>query len=166
MVSVLTLVFAFRSSSALASAYGMAVTGTVTITTLLFFYVVRQQGKKPLWLVLLGGGTFLLVEELYGRRPPLLRVPGTAVFLNRVKRTTPLAMRANVEHNHVLHGHVVILSINTTLVPYVGVADRVEIDDLGYTDDGIAQVTASFGYLDEMPVAGHQRAEAEPGAVS
>jgi KUP system potassium uptake protein len=27
----------------------------------------------------------------------------TAVFLNRGKATTPLAMRANVEHNHVLH---------------------------------------------------------------
>ena len=43
MVSVLTLVFAFRSSAALAYAFGMAVTGTITITTLLFFYVARTQ---------------------------------------------------------------------------------------------------------------------------
>ena len=42
MVSVLTLVFAFRSSAALAYAFGMAVTGTITITTLLFFYVARR----------------------------------------------------------------------------------------------------------------------------
>ena len=51
MVSVLTLVFAFQTSAALAFAFGMAVTGTITITTLLFFYLVRHQWGKPLWLV-------------------------------------------------------------------------------------------------------------------
>ena len=35
------------------------------------------------------------------------------MFLNRGKETAPLAMRANVEHNHVLHEHVVIMSIET-----------------------------------------------------
>jgi KUP system potassium uptake protein len=50
MVSVLTLVFAFRSSAALAYAFGMAVTGTITITTLLFFYVARSKWGTPLWL--------------------------------------------------------------------------------------------------------------------
>jgi KUP system potassium uptake protein len=40
MISVLTLVFAFETSAALAYAFGMAVTGTITITTLLFFYIV------------------------------------------------------------------------------------------------------------------------------
>ena len=54
MVSVLTLVFTFESSAALAFAYGMAVTGTITITTLLFFYIVRHQWGKPLWLVAIG----------------------------------------------------------------------------------------------------------------
>ena len=54
MVSVLGLVFAFRTSAALAFAFGMAVTGTITITTLLFFYIVRHQWRKPLWLVVAG----------------------------------------------------------------------------------------------------------------
>ena len=49
--SVLTLVFAFRSSAALAYAFGMAVTGTITITTLLFFYIARTRWSTPLWLV-------------------------------------------------------------------------------------------------------------------
>ena len=53
------------------------------------------------------------------RKPPLPRVPGTAIFLNRGKETTPLAMRANVEHNHVLHDHVLILAIETLPVPHV-----------------------------------------------
>ena len=65
MVSVLTLVFAFQSSAALAFAFGMAVTGTITITTLLFFYIVRHQWRKPLWLVLIGGGALLTVDLLF-----------------------------------------------------------------------------------------------------
>jgi KUP system potassium uptake protein len=209
MVSVLTLVFAFQSSTALAYAFGMAVTGTITITTLLLFYVVRHCWGVPLWLVLLGGGTLLLVDLLFlaanltklvhgawlplligitaftimttwqrGRelvtrqrerdegslrafvdalhelQPPLPRIPGTAVFLNRGKETAPLAMRANVKHNRVLHEHVVIMSIETQPVPRVPVDDRLVIDDLGYSDDGITHVTARFGYMDEPNIPG------------
>src|SRR6202000_929184 len=63
--AVLALVFTFRTSTALAYAYGVAVTGTITITTLLFFYIVRSQWKKPLWLVLLGGGVLLTIDLLF-----------------------------------------------------------------------------------------------------
>jgi KUP system potassium uptake protein len=65
MVSVLTLVFAFETSAALAFAFGMAVTGTITITTLLFFYIVRHQWGKPLWLVAIGASSLLLVDLLF-----------------------------------------------------------------------------------------------------
>ena len=65
MVSVLTLVFTFETSAALAFAFGMAVTGTITITTLLFFYIVRHQWQKPLWLVAIGAGSLLTVDLLF-----------------------------------------------------------------------------------------------------
>jgi len=65
MVSVLALVLAFEKSSALAFAYGVAVTGTITITTLLFFYVVRHQWSRPMWLVLLGAVPLLTVDLLF-----------------------------------------------------------------------------------------------------
>ena len=65
MVSVLTLVFAFRSSAALAYAFGMAVVGTITITTLLFFYIARTRWGTPLWLVVIGGGALLLVDLMF-----------------------------------------------------------------------------------------------------
>ena len=58
-------------------------------------------------------------------KPPLARVPGTSVFLNRGKDTAPLAMRANVEHNEVLHEHVLILTIETMPVPHVPAAERI-----------------------------------------
>ena len=67
------------------------------------------------------------VDELHRRQPAVERVPGTAVFLNRDKSTVPLAMRANVKHNHILHEHCVILSIETMPVPHV--AGRRAADD-------------------------------------
>ena len=57
-------------------------------------------------------------------------------------------MRASVEHYHVLHEHVVILSIDIQPVPRVLPTDRLVIDDLGYTDDGITHVSGLFGYMD------------------
>ena len=181
----------------------MAVTGTITITTLLFFYVVRTRWGTPLWLVLLGAGFLVLVDlmffaanltklvhgawlplligltaftvmttwqrgreivtraraqaegplrefigQLHGPQPLLLIIPGTAVFLNRGKETAPLAMWANVEHNRVIHEHVVIMSIETLPVPRVPDAERVVVDDLGYARDGIIHVSANFGYME------------------
>ena len=65
LVAVLTLVLTFRSSDALAYAYGTAVTGTITITTLLFFYIARQQWRWPLWIVVAGGGVLLIIDLLF-----------------------------------------------------------------------------------------------------
>jgi KUP system potassium uptake protein len=44
MVACIALVLAFRESSHLAAAYGIAVTGTMSITSLLFFQLTRQWG--------------------------------------------------------------------------------------------------------------------------
>ena len=209
LVSVLTLVVTFRTSAALAYAYGMAVTGTITITTLLFLYVARYQWHTPLWILLPGGGALLAVEllflaanltklvhgawlplliaiaaftvlttwqrgrelvtrqrlhdegplrafidQLHAMKPPLQRVPSTAIFLNRGKATAPLALRANVEHNQILHEHTLILAIETVPVPHVPAAERLTIDDLGYKDDRIIHVTARFGYMDHTNVPG------------
>jgi KUP system potassium uptake protein len=92
------------------------------------------------------------VDQLHQRKPPVQPVPGTAVFLNRTKATAPLAMRASVEHLHALHEHVVILSIETRPLPHVPIADRLVIDDLGHSDDGITHVGAHLGYMDEPNV--------------
>ena len=92
------------------------------------------------------------IAELHERKPPVLRAPGCAVFLNRGKETAPLAMRASVDRLHALNEHVVILSIDTATVPHVPPSDRLAIDDLGYGDDGIAHATARFGYMDEADV--------------
>ncbi|WP_051004200.1 MULTISPECIES: potassium transporter Kup [unclassified Rhodococcus (in: high G+C Gram-positive bacteria)] len=103
--------------------------------------VTRARGQAE-------GPLRVFVDQLHDCRPPLVRVPGTAVFLNRGKQTAPLAMRANVEHNRVLHEHVVIMSIDTLPVPRVPDAERTEVDALGYAEDGIVLVTVYFGYME------------------
>jgi len=50
-IGVVVLVLAFESSSALASAYGIAVTGTMVITTVLAAVVFRRNWKWPFWAV-------------------------------------------------------------------------------------------------------------------
>jgi KUP system potassium uptake protein len=203
MVSVLTLVFAFRSSAALAYAYGMAVTGTITTTTLMFFYVAHRRWSVPRWLLVAGAAALLTVDLLFvaanltklvhGAWLPLLigltayaimttwqrgrevvtaererlegplsefieqirtqklpnkRVPGTAIFLNRGRKTAPLALRANVEHNHVRHEHVLIVGIVTEPVPRIPAEERLVVSDLGYAHDGIFHVTIRTGYIE------------------
>ncbi|MCW2769722.1 MAG: potassium transporter Kup [Aeromicrobium sp.] len=64
LVSVLTLVFAFRTSAALAYAFGMAVTGTITITTILFFYVAHRTWSTPTWLLSLAAVPLLALDAL------------------------------------------------------------------------------------------------------
>jgi KUP system potassium uptake protein len=47
MVACLTLVVAFKESSALAAAYGIAVTGTMSITSVVYFVVLVRTWKWP-----------------------------------------------------------------------------------------------------------------------
>ena len=49
MVGCLLLVAGFRSSSALSAAYGVAVTGTMAITTALFYVIARHGWRWPAW---------------------------------------------------------------------------------------------------------------------
>ncbi|MCW2654022.1 MAG: family potassium uptake protein [Mycobacterium sp.] len=104
----------------------------------------REQAEGPLQE---------FVNQLTDCHPPLVRTPGTAVFLNRGKQTTPLAMRANVKHNHVLHEHVVIMAIDTLPVPRVPDDERTEVDALDYARDGIIHVRACFGYMEKPNIA-------------
>ncbi len=65
LVGVLLLVFVFRSSSALANAYGIAVTGTMVVTTSLAFVVVWKKWKWPLWAALCFIGAFLTIDVAF-----------------------------------------------------------------------------------------------------
>jgi KUP system potassium uptake protein len=204
---VLAIVFGFGSATALGSAYGVAVTGTFIINTILFLAVARLMWHKPRWWIALAAVAFLSVEVtffaanltkvVHGGWLPLaiaavlfavmttwrrgreivsanrereegglrefiaalnsgtatvVRVPGTAVYLNAHARTTPLALRANVERSHVLHDGVIIVSVKTERVPHVHHTDRLRIDELGEPFDGVTGLTLHCGFQDSLDV--------------
>ena len=62
LTAVLGAVIGFGSSSNLASAYGVAVTATMLVDTLLTFFVIRYLWGYPLWLCLFATGFFILVD--------------------------------------------------------------------------------------------------------
>jgi KUP system potassium uptake protein len=62
LVVVLAAVFGFGSSSSLASAYGVAVTGTMLVTTFLTFFVIRYVWGYNLALCIAATGFFILLD--------------------------------------------------------------------------------------------------------
>lgn len=216
MVAVVLLVVAFESSAALAFAYGMAVTGTILISTSIITVVAAHQWSWPRPVVIAGGGAMALLMLLFlaaglsklshGAWVPLVigaalftvmttwnrgratvtrlrtrqegplealltqvhedgvaRVPGTAVYLNRAAEdgssTAPLAMRATVEHLHVLHERVVLVAVETTQSPYVPLDEVARVlrpvpDAEGRTEGpgDPVQVVLRFGYMQRTDV--------------
>jgi KUP system potassium uptake protein len=198
--AVALVVLTFRSSAKLATAYGVAVTGTFIITTALFLVVARGLWHWATWQLVLVGVVFGGIELTYfaanltkvthggwltlliaaivftvmltwqrgrelvtarraEREGPLLdfikklpadviRIPGTAVFPHPNKETTPLALRANVALNRVLHQHIVIMSGRTANIPHIPWDERITVDELGDPDDDIVHVSAEFGFQD------------------
>jgi KUP system potassium uptake protein len=62
---VVFAVVVFGSSSALAHAYGIAVTIDMTITTVMTFFVIRYAWKLPLAMCLAATGAFFLVDIVF-----------------------------------------------------------------------------------------------------
>lgn len=62
MVGCLVIVLGFRSTSALGAAYGIAVTGSMAITTVLFATLARTRWEWPWWKVIGLAAVFLAVD--------------------------------------------------------------------------------------------------------
>jgi KUP system potassium uptake protein len=62
LIAVILTVIAFKNSSAIAAAYGIAVTGTMLITSILTYFVVRNIWKFPLWIALGATGIFITLD--------------------------------------------------------------------------------------------------------
>jgi KUP system potassium uptake protein len=62
LLAVMGAVVGFGSSSRLASAYGVAVTGTMLVTTIVTFFLIRYGWGYPLWACIAATGFFALVD--------------------------------------------------------------------------------------------------------
>jgi KUP system potassium uptake protein len=204
-LGVITLTLVFRSSNKLGDMYGVAVTGTFILNTILFLVVARLLWRTSRWKLAAIGLLFLTVEVTFfgsniakighgawlplvvglvislvmlnwrrGQRivtnnrveqagrldafladlsvsdcPPV-RVPGVAVFLCRDEDTTPLALRAAVEHTRALHDKVIIVSVDTVSVPHVDSFDRFTVEVKGRGLFKVLHVTVRSGYHDQL----------------
>ncbi len=207
---VIALVLIFKRSGALADIYGVAVTGTFVLDTILFLAVARALWKFPIWKTALIGALFLIVEISFfasnvskishgawipltvgltvamlmltwrkGRLivtenrtdeegllsdfleqvakmdPPVHRVRNVAIYLSPDRDTTPLALKADVEHHGIMHEKVLIVSVETAGVPHLEAPDDLFVDALGSGRFKIRHVTLRVGYHDtpDIPAA-------------
>ncbi len=195
-IAVLIVVLAFRESSNLAAAYGIAVTGTMVITTILVCTVARYNWDWPRrlvkiiliglllidvplflanvvkffaggWLPVMLGAMmfivmatwkwerFLLLRQLSRMSMPLesfvamvekenpLKVPGTAIYLSRTQQGIPHALLHNLNHNHVLHERIVLMTFRTQDVPYVDPDQHIQINMLS---PNVWRISATYGF--------------------
>ena len=63
--AIVVAVMYFGSSTALATAYGIAVTATMVLTTVMTFFVIRYRWHYPLWMCLGATGFFLAIELVF-----------------------------------------------------------------------------------------------------
>jgi KUP system potassium uptake protein len=206
-IGVITLTLVFRSAAKLGDIYGVAVTGTFILNTVLFLAVARAMWHPPAWKLVPLGALFLIVEAAFfsanmakilqgawfplvlgiavsvvmliwnrGRSvvtanrtakegslssfldkladadPPINRVPGTAIYLNPGLDTTPLALRASIEHTHALHEKVLIVSVREVSVPRVIEERRFRVQRLGPEEFSIRYVDVRVGYREQPNV--------------
>jgi KUP system potassium uptake protein len=202
MAGCVALVLAFRTSSNLAAAYGIAVTSTMVITTLLLYVVARERWTWSAPMAAAVAGGFLIIDLAFfganiikvaqggwlplvlatavyalmvtwktGRRAlaeriqaeaqplesfllevqsgPIVRVPGTAIFMSGSASRVPPALRHNLEHNKVLHERVVFVTVKTQAVPHVRSGNRLELEDFG---NGLYRLRLNYGFMEEPDV--------------
>ena len=63
--AIVAAVLHFGSSSALATAYGIAVTATMVLTTVMTFFVIRYRWNYPWWLCISATAFFLAIELVF-----------------------------------------------------------------------------------------------------
>ena len=206
-IGVVALTLVFRSATKLGDIYGVAVTGTFILNTVLFLAVARllwgtsRRKLIPLatlfltveiaffsaniakvehgaWLPLAVGLVLSIVmlnwrrgqaivtrnrvaqegslseflDDLASHHPPVIRIPSVAVFLCRDQHTTPLALRAEVEHTRTLPEKVIIVSVDTVSIPNVDPFDRCAVQVLGHGLFKIFHLTMRVGYNDPLNV--------------
>jgi KUP system potassium uptake protein len=114
----------------------------VVITTI---FTTWQKGREELKQRLLADRLPLEAFLSDIARHGMPRVRGTAVFMTLSPEGTPPTLLHHVKHNHVLHEHVVLLTIKSADVPAVADDQRVSLEDLG---QGFYRLTALYGYME------------------
>jgi KUP system potassium uptake protein len=215
LAATAALVLGFGTSSALAGAYGIAVSTTMLITSLLAYVCARRvwgwsvAGAATLWagfvvidlaffganlakvarggwVPLVAAGAIYLVMTTWRRGrgilarqiqsggvpverfaaevegAKLVRVPGTAVYMDSNPTLIPRALLHNVKHNKVIHERVIFLNVRTLPVPRVRSSERLRVVEV--PPNGLA-VVADYGFLETPNVPALLRQAESRGIV-
>jgi len=96
------------------------------------------------------------------------RLPGTAVVLSDNPTGVPPALVRLVQRFHVVHQHVVLLTVVTEHVPFVPNSGRATVEPLGA---GLVRVLLHYGFMQVLAClrrlddAGQARNRGEPGQI-
>jgi KUP system potassium uptake protein len=198
MIVTLGLTIGFGKSDNLAAAYGIAVSATMLMTSVLLFIAMREIWRWPIWAAGAAAGLFVIIDSAFlaanlakviqGGWVPLLlasmvygvmwiwhrgavevqhsveaastplsslleklhtgqvaRVPGSAVFLTRVKDQTPPVMAWHVRHNRALHEYVLSLTLTVLSIPWTDPEERLIIERV---DDKFWRAEARRGFME------------------
>jgi KUP system potassium uptake protein len=213
MLVTIGLALGFRKSDNLAAAYGIAVSATMLMTSVLLYIAMREIWKWNRAASLAVAGVFVIVDSAFflsnmskvreGGYVPLLlavavyavmyvwhrgvlairerlnenplpvaeflaslarediaRVPGTAVFLTRVRSGTPAALRWYVRHSGALQEEVIALTLETASIPYVRREARLQVRQLAA---GFWAANACYGFMEQPNMADVMRQLAAQG---
>lgn len=201
-IACIATVLVFQKSTSLAAAYGLAVTGTMLMTSLVFFYVATYRWKWGPWkviplvtLMVLLDSAFLYANLLkipdggwlpimigffffysmviwqYGRAQlskfyrersktmdnffeeidckQTRRIPGCLVVLASNENKVPPVLARLVDSMHVIHEHVILVTVITEDVPYVKATERARVTDLVHN---VSRVIMRYGFMENIDV--------------
>ena len=141
LAGVLILAVSFGSSTALASAYGISITGEMMMSSLMMMVVVWKLWKRPLWMAIALAVPFLAIEAiffssnmlkvLHGGYVPLLLalalvttiwtwMRGTKLLSDQTRRDEPLAKLFETLSHHPPHrvrGTAIFLTGDPDIAP-------------------------------------------------
>lgn len=123
---------------------------SLTIGVVMFTIMLTWRRGREMLLEQLRTSSVPLVpflESLFVESPA--RIPGTAVFMTSTPDAVPHALLHNLSHNKVLHQRVIFLTVHVEDIPWVPVADRVQVEPLG---NGCYRIMMRFGFKDQPNV--------------
>jgi KUP system potassium uptake protein len=125
--------------------------GIAAFMTLLF--TTWSRGLELMLAAL--GSEPLSVDQFLKANADVPRVPGLVVYLSRQENVLPFALPQMLRHTHVLHEHVLLLTLKTALSPRVAPAEQLQFDEKA---PGMACAVLKFGFFDRPDVPAALRA--------
>jgi len=114
-----------------------------------FMFTTWQKGRELLAQEM--GKTALpltaFVQDL--QQHTVIRVPGTAVFLNSSPHGTPIALLHNLKLNRIVHEENIVVTVLTEEIPFVPADQQIEIRPL---TAGFTRLLVRYGFMEDPDV--------------